>query len=226
MSKIKIVAVLGVLAMLASLLGALPSVQASQIECPEAMPANPDKIAAALIERGEIDAGASPEAIEAAVQAYLKLKAACDKDQGNPLAQKQINAAEEALTQYTGEIRGRKVGHDDVSVDPSNPQFKPLEGTDNLLLILVEFDDTPYTWTTDTGEERTEAGPLHNQIPLPDNDFDLWVDDFSSQHFEDMLFTPGGWEFAADHPYYPGEHRGSMHDYFLEQSFGKYTVEG
>lgn len=226
MSKVKVVAVLGVLALLASMLGATPPVLARNIECPDDMPANPDKIAAALIARGELDANADPAVIENAVQAYLQKKMACEPDQGNPKARKQINAAEELLNLYSGEIRGRKLGHDDVVVDPSTPQFKPLEGTDNLLLILVEFADTPYTWTTDTGEERTEAGPLHNQIPLPDNDFDLWVEDFSTQHFEDMLFTPGGWEFADDHPNYPGEHRGSMHDYFLEQSYGKYTVEG
>ena len=77
-----------------------------------------------------------------------------------------------------------------------------------------------------TSEERTEAGPLHNQIPLPDNDFDLWMEDFSTQHYGDMLFTPGGWEFPEDHPYYAKAHRGSMHDYFLEQSYGKYTVDG
>ena len=226
MSKLKFVAVLGVLAMLASLLGALPSVQAGQIDCPEEMPANPDKIAAALIERGEVDANATPEAIEAAVQAYLKLKNACGIDQGNPKANKMINAAEVAYNQYSGELRGRKLGHDDVVVEPSDPQFKPLEGTDNLLLILVDFSDQPYTWTTDTGDERTEAGPLHNQIPQPENDFDLWVQDFSLQHFEDMLFTPGGWKFGDDHPNYPGKQRGSMRDYFLEQSYGKYTVHG
>jgi immune inhibitor A len=63
-------------------------------------------------------------------------------------------------------------------------------------------------------------------MPVPDNSFDLYVPDFSTQHYEDMLFTPGGWTFPADSPRYAGEHRGSMHDYYLEQSYGKYTVDG
>ena len=101
-----------------------------------------------------------------------------------------------------------------------------LKGTDKLLLILVEFSTTPYTWQPVEGPQRTEAGPLHNQMPAPDNSFDLYVPDFSTQHYEDMLFTPGGWTFPADSPRYAGEHRGSMHDYYLEQSYGQYTVDG
>lgn len=228
MFKNKLVAVLGLLILLVGMLAISPQVQAGEPQCGSNMPANPDKILAALIERGDVSPDAGPEEKEAAVQAYLKLKVGgCDPDQAyNPLARKKVNAQETAYNLYTGEIRGRKLGKDTVQVDPSAPQFKPLAGTDELLVILVDFSAEPYTWVTDVGDERTEAGPLYNEIPLPDNDFDLWVEDFSAQHFEDMLFTPGGWKLADDHPYYPGEQRGSMRDYFLEQSFGKYTVEG
>ncbi len=41
-----------------------------------------------------------------------------------------------------------------------------------------------------------------------------------------MLFTPGGWTIPDGTPYYAGEHRGSMRDYFLAQSLGQYTVAG
>ncbi len=223
----KIFAVVGIYALLASLVGIVAPRAAAGGSSAQYMPANPDKIAAALVERGEIPANASPQEKEAVVQAYLQQKLGNGgPDRGfNPLARKKVESAEEALNGTPGDIRGRKLGRK-VEVSPSSPQFKPLEGTDNLLLILVEFSDTAYTWTTDVGEERTEAGPLHNEIPVPDNDFDLWVEDFSTQHFEDMLFTPGGWSFSNTHPYYPGERRGSMRDYFLVQSYGKYTVEG
>ncbi len=225
--KHKVVAVLSIVALLASLVvAAVPALAAEEGEALH-MPANVDKIAAALVARGAIPADASPEAKEAAVLAYLRQKAGQGgADQNyNPLARKTVDAAEAALNLAAGEVRGRKLGHD-VEVPPSTPQFKALEGTDKLLLILVDFADTPYTWQPVVGDERTEAGPLHNQIPLPDNDFDLWVEDFSTQHFEDMLFTPGGWSFSDTHPTYPSEHRGSMYDYFLVQSYGKYTVEG
>lgn len=192
------------------------------------MPPNPDKILTALIERGVISATASPAQKEAALQAYLQLKLnGGDADsEMNPLARKAIASAEVVLHNTPGDVQGKKLGQDGYLVEPSTPEFKPLEGEDDLLLILVDFADVDYTWTTATEEERTEAGPLYNQIPLPDNDFDLWVADFSTQYFEDMLFTPGGYVFPADHPYYPGEHRGSMRDYFIEQSYGKYTVDG
>lgn len=224
----KVLSIVGVVILLAGLLGGFPAALAGSEECPENMPPNPEKIAAALLARGEISRSASQADIDAAVEKYLQLKLAkCQPDiENNPRAQKKINAAEEALNLYHGEINGRKLGHDDVVVEPSTPQFKPLEGTEKLLLILVDFADVPYTWETTTGVTRTEAGPLYNQIPLPDNNFDLWVEDFSTTHYQDMLFTAGGWTLPDDHPFYPGEKRGSMHDYFLEQSYGRYTVEG
>lgn len=225
--KQKLVAVFSLAVWILPLIfGAFPAVSATGSVA--YMPPEPDKILAALIARGEIPEGASPGMKEAKLQEYLqlKLKAGGQGVSGNPLAMKKVSANEAALNQFTGEIRGRKLGQDGYEVDPSVPQFKPLEGTDQLLLILVEFSDEEYTWTTDLGDERTEAGPLHNEIPLPDNDFDLWVSDFSPEHFQDMLFTPGGWTIPDDHPYYPGEARGSMRDYFIEQSYGKYTVEG
>jgi len=226
--KHKLIAVLSVIVLLSGFIVSPRAGMASELDCPSDMPANPDKIAAALMARGELATDASPLEIEAAVQAYLNLKlGACDSDQYyNPRARKLIDSSEVKLATFSGEVRGRKLGQEPYEVEPSTPQFKELEGTDKLLLILVEFSDEPYTWETITGEERTEAGPLHNEIPIPDNDFDLWVEDFSTQHFTDMLFTPGGWSFSDEHPYYPGEQRGSMYDYFLTQSYGKYTVDG
>jgi immune inhibitor A len=223
--KYRIFALIGIIGLLAGLIGPAPAA-VIKLDGTRAMPPNPEKIAAALIARGELPAGASVAEKEAAVQAYLqkKLKGGMDRE-ANPLARQKVEAAEESLNLVPSDLRGKKLGKT-VQVDPSNPQFKPLEGTDKLLLILVEFNDTPYTWTPTNQEPRTAAGPLHNQIPLPDNDFDLWLDDFSTQHYEDMLFTPGGWEFPEDHPFYSGEHRGSMHDFYLEQSYGKYTVDG
>lgn len=192
-----------------------------------AMPANPEKILQLLIKQGIISANTPLDQQEAAVYNYLQLKTRGDSiDQPNSLAKKQLDANEEWQNLNSGSsIRGKKLGNS-TAVSASNPQFKPLEGTDKLLLILIEFSDTPYNWSTAEGTSRTEAGPLHNNIPVPDNSFDLYVPDFSTQHYEDMLFTPGGWTIPDGTPYYAGEHRGSMHDYFLEQSYGQYTVEG
>jgi len=226
--KRKMLVVVSIVVLLSSLLVVGTPVMARKDSGTSHMPPDPDKIAAALIARGVISANATPAELEAAVQSYLqrKLQGGGPDRNYNPLARKNVDANEAALNAAASSaIRGRKLGNP-VEVEPSSPQFKPLVGTDKLLLILVEFSDTPYTWTPASQLPRTAAGPLHNQIPAPDNDFDLWVPDFDTQHYEDMLFTPGGWTLPADHPYYPGQHRGSMRDYFLEQSYGQYTVEG
>ena len=224
----RLLALLVVVALLSGLLvPALPA-GADSADWAAKMPPNPDKILASLIAQGKVPAGASKVDKEAAVQRYLqqKLKGGGPDRAYNPLARKQVDANEEALNLgASSSIRGRKLGKTSY-VAPSSPQFKPLDGTDKLLLILVEFSDTEYTWTPNGQAPRTAAGPLHNQIPVPDNDFDLWVPDFSTQHYEDMLFTPGGWTIPTDAPRYAGEHRGSMHDYYLEQSYGQYTVDG
>ena len=205
---------------------ALVAASASAQDRSAPMPPNPDKIAAALLGRGEIPANATPEQREATVQAYLQLKLAGSPDGPNGRAKKLLDRNEQTLDALApSAIRGRKLGST-VAVEPSTPGFKSLQGQDKLVLILVEFSPKPFTWTPDGGTPRTAAGPLHNQLPVPDNSFDLWVSDFGTGHYEDMLFTPGGWTFPQGAPRYAGDHRGSMHDFYLVQSFGRYTVSG
>ncbi|MCL4562544.1 MAG: immune inhibitor A [Chloroflexi bacterium] len=208
---------------------AIPAKNVSATSGIDYMPPEPGKIAEMLVREGKIPANATQMQKDEAVTAYLqKLFAGGGPDDNyNPLARKNLDVNEQALNEAatTSIIRGRKLGNQ-VSVDSSTPQFKELQGTDKLLLMLVDFSNEPYTWTPTGLDERTAAGPLHNEIPAPDNDFDLWVPDFNTQHFEDMLFTPGGWTIPEDAPHYAGEHRGSMRDYYLEQSYGQYTVDG
>ena len=77
-----------------------------------------------------------------------------------------------------------------------------LAGTDHIVTLLAEFSD-----------------PAHGQIPEPNRRTDnstYWVPNFDRQHYEDMLFAPGGGSYGMP----------SMRDYYLEQSSGRYTVEG
>jgi len=74
-----------------------------------------------------------------------------------------------------------------------------LEGTDQVWTVLGEFSDYP-----------------HNSIPEPDRTVDnstIWVSDFNRAYYLDILFADGA---SAN----------SMHNYFLEQSSGRYTVTG
>ncbi len=77
-----------------------------------------------------------------------------------------------------------------------------LEGEEHIVTMLVDFTD-----------------PQHGQIEEPDRETDnstYWVDDFSSEHFEDMLFAEGGGSTGSP----------SMRDLYLEMSSGRYTVNG
>ncbi|OGQ34204.1 MAG: hypothetical protein A3F16_07625 [Deltaproteobacteria bacterium RIFCSPHIGHO2_12_FULL_43_9] len=79
-----------------------------------------------------------------------------------------------------------------------------LKTVDNILVLLVEFADAE------------GVGPLHNQLeqPLPDlNNTDYWVPDFSSRHYQHLLFTRTSGVV-------------SMSNWYLEQSSGRYTVDG
>lgn len=184
-----------------------------------AMPANYEKIEAALVDQGIISASDSEAEKKAAVTEYLQKKMMYGaEDKENPMGRKQLDNNEKALTEIASKGEGKQLGRT-ISVLPSNPQFKAVEGSDKLLLLLVEFggNGTDYDG---------KVGPMHNEIPTPDNSFDLWVPNFDTKHYQDMLFTPGGWTIPDGTPYYAGEHRGSMYDYYLEQSYGTYTVTG
>jgi immune inhibitor A len=92
------------------------------------------------------------------------------------------------------------------------------ESEDTIFTVLGEFGTTPATHTHDgTSVSHGGApGPKHNEIPEPDRSVDnstIWTDDFSRAYYEDLLFS---------------EKKGavSMRNYYLEQSSGRYTVNG
>jgi immune inhibitor A len=114
------------------------------------------------------------------------------------------NKARAADLVATGEARPDAQGR----VQLANGDFVDyeLQGTDHIVTLLVEFAD---------GVD----GPLHNQIPEPDRTLDnsnYWVPDFNSQHYEDLMFAPGGGSAGII----------STRDYYLELSSGRYTVDG
>ncbi len=180
------------------------------------MPPNEGKIARALMDQGVIAPGASDDEIQAAVDAYLKLKlstpnlAVLERNADNPdykvLAKKQQGAIERNRNRAdVAGLRGKKLGQR-VDVEPAVPQeWTGDVKLDRILVLLVEFPD-----------------PEHNNLPQPDelNNADFWTSNFSREHYQDMLFTEGGYTTPE------GLHLKSMTDYFLEQSGGSYTVTG
>ena len=97
--------------------------------------------------------------------------------------------------------------------------------TSNTLVLLVEFGDDAWPEGDSTG--HVLAGPAHGSIapPWPDDNFTFWPGDFSTMHYQQMLF-------GNSYPIYDaaGALRGTsddtMRNYYLEQSHGTYTVSG
>lgn len=132
-----------------------------------------------------------------------------------------------------------------------NPrQIKQAKGgtqTAQLLTILVEFDDEAQDDFTDTMVPATvfgdrtcvpgdiQSGPLHNNIPDPaasahEDNNTFWVEDFSSEHFNQLLYTDEGITEPVRTDLNGGEGIDTsgytMRNHYLEMSKGAYTVDG
>ncbi|MBD8870079.1 immune inhibitor A domain-containing protein [Nocardioides donggukensis] len=128
--------------------------------------------------------------------------------QGNPVAARQL-AKLEAKAIRTG--KSPKELKDSGKQDKGAKKFKQAKETQTaqLLTILVEFNDqadddftgvkvpASVFGSRECVDGTVQNGPLHNNIPDP-ADYDLednnsmWVEDFSSEHFNDMLYTDRG----------------------------------
>lgn len=155
---------------------------------------------------------------------------------GNPKAARQLASLEQKANR-TGQ----------------NPrQIKQAKGTQTaqLLTILVEFNedaDDDFTGVQvpasvfgdrSCAPGNVQSGPLHNQIPdpatadHPDNNT-FWVEDFSPEHFDKMLYTSQGiTERVRPDLTGPDGQPGidisgfTMRNHYLEMSKGAYTVDG
>jgi immune inhibitor A len=117
-------------------------------------------------------------------------------------AQKMIKPYEYSDPKMAERIAAREAGQD-IGIDP---EIDPV-GDAKMIVLIVEFGGTvpPDPW----------MGPLHNKIlqPLPPDNTKFWIRDFDTAHYQSMLFdaTPGAL---------------SMRNYYLEQSYGVFWVEG
>ncbi|WP_251204064.1 immune inhibitor A domain-containing protein [Agromyces mediolanus] len=131
------------------------------------------------------------------------------------------------------------------------PNYKQADETQEakLLTILVEFDDTVvddfsdvYVPTefgaTECKPGAPQSGPRHNNIPNPadyelEDNNSMWVPDFSSEHYNKMLFSDKGiTERVRTDLRGPDGRAGidisgyTMKNMYEEMSQGAYTVTG
>ncbi len=143
--------------------------------------------------------------------------------------------------------------------NPKEIKYKNAESTQvaKLLTILIEFnpnanDDftgtmVPQAVFDDVGTPANERdcvpggitnGPMHNNIPNPadashEDNNSMWVPDFSSHFYNDMLYTTTGIQQRVRTDLtgpdgQPGINLAgyTMHNMYLEMSKGAYTVDG
>lgn len=194
------------------------------------MPPNEEGIAKLLIKQGVLDAGSSQDEVLEAVKSYVNKKMKPDPNasfEKKQMFEKAKEAAEQAGSlediDFKQMVRGYKFGkvsdlfggflYKDWTVEEQEYTGDVREI--KLLVLLAEFSDDSY------GD-----GPLHNEIakPGPQNNTDMWVENFSKEHYQGMLFTEGGYD-AVDQNGEP-LHLDSMTDYYLEQSCGSFRVDG
>lgn len=134
------------------------------------------------------------------------------------LAQKQAGlkaAAQEAVLKGKAKAKGAN-----QVVKVANGQYVELafEGEDPILTLLGEFGEDPATHNHGTFgviDHGGAAGPEHNQIPEPDRSVDnttIWTGDFSQAYYDALLYDKG--------------QRPSMANWYLQQSSGRYSVDG
>jgi immune inhibitor A len=89
----------------------------------------------------------------------------------------------------------------------------PVEREEDIFTILADFGDQTKTKTGGT------AGPVHNQIPSPDRNWDgsktddnstYWTKDFNRSHYQEMMFGSGE----------------SFKDFYAKQSNGRFLAKG
>jgi immune inhibitor A len=150
-----------------------------------------------------------------------------DHDLPNPLGDAQRALRKEAVQKLvkgeaTTEIRG---GQRVIKIAGSAKAAKgskaakdkfvsyPVEREEDIFTVLADFGDK--TRTTTGGA----AGPVHNQIPSPDRNWDgsptddnstYWTKDFNRAHYQDMMFGDGE----------------SFKDFYAKQSNGRFSAKG
>jgi immune inhibitor A len=124
----------------------------------------------------------------------------------HPLGDQQRALRQRALA---AKVRGQATG---PVHQVARGQYVELEreGEDSIWTVIGEFGTTIHPLYGGT------AGPLHNQIPQPDRNFDnatIWAPDFTRAYYENVLFSDA-----------PGAI--TMRNFYIELSSNRYTVSG
>jgi immune inhibitor A len=173
--------------------------------------------AAALLAAGVVSAAAPASATTAAEHTPGADKVKHGKDSlPSPISDQQRELKKQAiadLLQGKAKLQTRN-GSKVIQVkEDLFVEYQQAPKTDPIFTMLVNFGDKTHPTTGGT------PGPVVNQIPEPDRNWDgnatddnstMWRSNFDRAHYMDLMYGPGE----------------SMRDFYLKQSGGRYTVGG
>ncbi len=183
-----------------------------------------DQILRMLQKEKILPPNASPDAVNAAIEEFMREWARRNPTIPNPKRFKQLLENEQRAL-----AAGKSPKALGLAVD---------DGTFQTLVVAVEFPGTDtFTYSAtdpETGEcidvEVTTSGPLHNQIVLgPRDNNTFWYEDFTPETYDELYFGTGPDAGLIVHHPNLGELdlRGlTVANYYLEQSEGAFALSG
>ncbi|WP_102026495.1 immune inhibitor A domain-containing protein [Salirhabdus sp. Marseille-P4669] len=160
---------------------------------------NEEKVLEALVKEGVINGDLSLDKQYDALRDYLTKRAMNAKDLA--LDEKELYKLREGAQKQKG-IDPESAASMTLAGDLSESNWSGDVRTDKALVLLIEFPDYQHNSITE------EEGPV------------LLYDDFSSKHYENMIFNEDGYVGPN------GEDFMSLNEFYIEQSGGSYKVEG
>lgn len=172
--------------------------------------------AAALLAAGVVTAPASAAPAAANTPSADKSKQARKDNLPDPVAEQHQELRKQAIAELLSGKAKLQTRNGSKVIQIKNDKFVEYQQpakVDPIFTMLVNFGDQT--------DPRTggSAGPVVNQIPEPDRNWDgsptddnstLWRSDFHREHYMDMFYGEGE----------------SFRDFYLKQSGGRYTVGG
>ncbi|OEH93273.1 immune inhibitor A domain-containing protein [Bacillus solimangrovi] len=217
MKKKKVISVAMALSLSASLLSvpfstSSPSVQAKSPTAPHSTGApfdlaiaNDERLIDMLKSNGTISSDASEQEAQEELQDYLQEKADSYEPEKGELDQhekkKQLGLKDKLHNKGLSNGKGNKLGQAEDLDSVELEDYDGSEREDEVLVLLIEYPDFP-----------------HNSIASEDTD--MFYDDYSKEHYEDMIFGDDGYTGPN------GENLISVKQYYEQQSGGSYTIDG
>ncbi|MCH6267830.1 immune inhibitor A domain-containing protein [Neobacillus citreus] len=166
--------------------------------------ANDERLIEMLKRQGKIAKNASPAEAEKALQQYLKAKGKAFKTKDQlPAGLGTVKESAQPKSNGLKNGNGNKLGQANKNtVDPV--QIESYDGNvrhDKVLVLAIDFPD-------------------YEKSSITKDETDMWYEDYTHDHFQDMIFGANGYEGPN------GENLVSMKQYYEQQSGGSYTVDG